>query len=92
MSNKISTVAEYFDKRYKELGINCVDEIGNEDVTIAKELIWIHVKAALKAASEKAKIIDDPTSYTGNTGSEYLPDQIVSRKSILNAYPKENIL
>ena len=51
----------------------------------------LHVEAALKEASEKAKIVDDPNSYTGNTGSEYPADQIVSKESILNAYPLTNI-
>lgn len=53
------------------------------------EFAKLHVKAALEAASEKARIINDPNSYCGNTGSEYPPDQIVSKYSILNAYPDE---
>lgn len=66
-----------------------------------KEFAKMHVEAALKLASENAEIIDDPNSYTGNTGSEYppdqiflwpsLPDQIISEDSILNAYPLTNI-
>ena len=50
------------------------------------EFAKLHVEAALKAASEKAKIINDPDSYCGNTGSEYPPDQIISKDSILNSY------
>jgi predicted P-loop ATPase/GTPase len=38
----------------------------------------------LELAAENAKIIDDPNSYCGNTGSEYPPDEIVSKQSILD--------
>lgn len=37
----------------------------------------------LELAAENAIIINDPNSYCGNTGSEYFPDQIVSKQSIL---------
>ena len=57
----------------------------------AKLKTEFHVTAALKVASEKGRIIDDPYSYTGNTGSEYPPDSILDKESILNAYPLENI-
>ena len=50
-----------------------------------------HVERALQMASRKAKIIADPDSWRGNTGSEYLPDEIVDPKSILDAYPLTNI-
>lgn len=59
---------------------------------VAKKFARYHVEKALESASKKSRIIDDPNSYTGNTGSEYPPDQIVDKKSILNAYPKENII
>ena len=58
---------------------------------MARHYTKLHVQAALQAASKKAKIIDDPTSYTGNTGSEYPAGQIVDENSILSAYPLENI-
>ena len=48
----IPTVAEYFEKRYKELGINHVDEIEGEDEQIALEFAKLHVKAALKKGFE----------------------------------------
>ena len=41
-------------------------------------------KQLLKLAANNAKIIEDPNSYCGNTGSEYPPDEIVSKQSILN--------
>lgn len=59
---------------------------------LIRSKVELEVQAALKAATRKAKIIDDPNSYTGNTGSEYPPDQIISEKSILSAYPLKNIL
>lgn len=50
-----------------------------------------HVQEALKEACLKSRIIDDPDSYLGNTGSEYPADQIIDRESILNSYPLTNI-
>ncbi len=41
-------------------------------------------KQLLELAAENVEIIDDPNSYCGNTGSEYPPDQIVSKQSILD--------
>lgn len=61
---------------------------------VAKALVEfakLHVEAALQEAYLKSKIIDDPYSYTGNTGSEYPADQIISRESIINSYPLTNI-
>jgi len=55
------------------------------------EFANFHAKAQLEAILKKAKIIDDLYSYTGNTGSEYPPDQIISEESIINAYPLTNI-
>lgn len=106
MSDKIPTAEEYFNKRYKELGINHSDEIEDEDVIIAKELIQIHVEAALKAASKKAKMKVQPSEMEEWT---IVPDEItredvddeesgcedfcisINKQSILDAYPKENI-
>ena len=55
------------------------------------EFAKLHVAAALKEASEKATTIIDNNSYCGNTGSEYDPEIIVDKNSILNAYPLTNI-
>lgn len=60
-------------------------------VKVALEFAKHHVKLSLEEASKKAKIIEDPYSYTGNTGSEYFPDYIVDKKSILESYPLRNI-
>jgi len=51
------------------------------------EFAKLHVAAALKEASEKAKITYD---YSGNTGSEYC-DEFVDIDSILNSYPLDKI-
>lgn len=51
------------------------------------EFAKLHVEAALKQASEKAKI---KYEYSGNTGSEYY-DEFVDPISILNSYPLTNI-
>lgn len=72
---------------------------GNDDVYCSRQGIIeacqifakLHVEAALKEASIKAKQIEDPYDYTGNTGSEYPADYIIDKNSILNAYPLENI-
>lgn len=68
---------------------------GNDDVYCSRQGIIeacqifakLHVEAALKEASIKAKQIEDPYAYTGNTGSEYPADYIIDKNSILNAYP-----
>jgi hypothetical protein len=62
------------------------------DIThIMIEFAKLHVEAALKEAINNVRIIDDPNSYCGNTGSEYPPDQILDTDAILNSYPLENI-
>ena len=50
-----------------------------------------HVIKALKQASEKAKQIENPYAYAGNTGSEYSVDLIIDNESILNAYSLDNV-
>lgn len=52
------------------------------------EFAKLHVQKALKQAALNAKITYE---YEGNTGSEYC-DTVVDQKSILNAYPLENII
>jgi len=60
-------------------------------IEVMIEFAKLHVEAALKEASEKAKQIEDPYAYTGNTGSEYPADYIIDKDSILNAYSLKNI-
>ena len=75
--------------------IPTAEEILNRDYTSTKEnairamieFAKLHVEAALKEASKKAKITYD---YSGNTGSEYC-DEFVDKDSILNSYPLDKI-
>jgi hypothetical protein len=60
----------------------------NACIAFMKTFAKLHVEAALKAASKKAKITYE---YSGNTGSEYC-DEFVDIDSILNSYPLENII
>ena len=65
--------------------------LGETVVNLIREYSGMQVNEALQEAYKKARIVDDPNSYCGNTGSEYPSDQIISKESILNAYPLENI-
>lgn len=58
---------------------------------VAKRACEQHVQAAMEAALKAAKIINDPNSYCGNTGSEYPPDQIIDKDSIKKSYPLTSI-
>ena len=49
-----------------------------------KNALYEVCKQVLELASENARTMDDPNSYCGNTGSEYPPDIIVNKQSILN--------
>jgi hypothetical protein len=51
------------------------------------EFAKLHVEAALKEASEKARTKD---VWEGNTGSEYC-DTVIDTDSIINCYPLDNI-
>ncbi len=65
---------------------------GIEDVTtIMVNYARLIKNHALLVASKNARVIDDPNSYTGNTGSEYPPDQIVDKNSIINSFPDKLI-
>jgi hypothetical protein len=55
------------------------------------EFAKLHVELQASSILKSVRIIDDPNSYCGNTGSEYPPNQIIDRNSILNSYPLENI-
>lgn len=87
---KVDTAKEFIKEKDASMG-----EYWSHDSSLIAEIMiefaQEHVRAALKAISIKARIIDDPNSYTGNTGSEYYPEQIVDKDSILNAYSIENI-
>ena len=94
----IPTVEEFLTKELSKLPTGTKGEFVRLSADADKalydamiEFAKLHVKAALKLASEKAKQIEDPYSYTGNTGSEYPADYIIDKDSILNAYPLKNI-
>lgn len=78
------TAKELFDKMLEE----------NDECTSTEMMIYFakyHVIKALKQASEKAKQIENPYAYAGNTGSEYSVDLIIDNESILNAYSLDNV-
>lgn len=58
-------------------------------IIFAKNLTQLHVKEALKAASEKAEMKPYPYNGCSECGRD---DMDIDKQSILNAYPKENIL
>ena len=55
-----------------------------DDYSELKELCLNIIKQTLELAAKNARIINDPNSYCGNTGSKYSPSQVVSKQSILN--------
>jgi len=89
MKNNIPTAEEFLkdlQHEYEETGeykMYFAIDIPNK----LKEFAKLHVEAALKQASEKAKI---KYEYSGNTGSEYCYEY-VDQNSILNSYPLTNI-
>lgn len=86
----LPTAEELLRNKYKlegERGTLRIDQVSMFMIEFAK----LHAEEALKEASEKAKQIEDPYAYTGNTGSEYPADYIIDKDSILNAYALENI-
>lgn len=80
----IPTAKDFYNSIVGELPVGYTEEA-------MIEFAKLHVTAALKEAINNARIIDDPNSYCGNTGSEYPPDQILDMDAILNSYPLENI-
>ena len=89
---KIPT-AEEFLQNYKNDTDHYADQDYSEErlIKALQEFAKLHVTAALKEAINNARIIDDPNSYCGNTGSEYPQDQILDTAAILTSYPLENI-
>ena len=59
---------------------DCKEDVENAMIEFAK----LHVEAALKKASKKAKIIDVGIDYA-------IMEFVVDKSSILNSYPLENI-
>ncbi len=86
MENNIPTAEEFaWDKIDFQTALA---EMNYQEVYyLMQEFAKFHVEAALKQASEKAKI---KYEYSGNTGSEYCYEY-VDQNSILNSYPLTNI-
>lgn len=81
--SKIPTAKEYFAKRYNELGIYHADDMQDEDSVIAIEYAKLHVKAALEAARQNAKLKYQDFGDGDLEG--------IDAQSILSAYPETNI-
>ncbi len=80
----IPTAEEFYNKK----DVNGLPMSFNEKMI---EFAKLHVEAALKAASEKAKLIkkENRVHYQGEWWSEF--ENVLDTKSILKAYPKSNI-
>jgi hypothetical protein len=87
---KIPTAEEVIDKMVKFASVN--DTINCTVYSLSQVMIEfakLHVEAALKAASEKAKITERK-KVIDNTGG-YVRIPTIYKKHILNAYSLENI-
>ena len=60
----------------------------NRVLEAMREFAKLHVKSALKAASEKARI----KANTQQGNSMFIDDFEVKKESVLNSYPLENII
>ena len=92
---KIPTAEEFFLNSYfsdsisqedKELWLECNNQ-AKESIKIMKEFAKLHVEAALKEASKKAKCCDDAIVDLDYT----IIDAYVEKDSILNSYSLDNI-
>lgn len=75
MNKEVPTVEETWFK-------NTGSSINQEEYAAMIEFAKLHVEAALKAATNNAKMDSDPFDYE---------DEWIDKDSILNAYPLENI-
>ena len=83
--SKIPTALEF----YKQT-TGCV--MNHRDIKIAMiEFAKLHVEEALKEASEKAVTDYEYAGETGEFDDISVYDYFVDKKSILNAYPLENV-
>lgn len=70
------------------------DYLGKEDISVKMLVECIRIvqedaiRATVKECADKARTCNDPYSYCGNTGSEYPPDIIVDKQSILSVADK----
>ena len=75
-------ISHFYDDKTQNM-VCYSDDVQKAMIEFAK----LHVKAALKTASEKAETREDVAIFTEGTFNT----QIVDRNSILNSYPLENI-
>lgn len=92
----IPTAEEFFNEFCKKR--TRVGQLNNiERLDIMVEFAKLHVEAALKAASEKATLLENGNltyfdRYIVEEGNHYSETEIdVNKDSILNSYPLENI-
>jgi hypothetical protein len=83
MENNITAEKFLASKQY-----DWVEDINTTECMI--EFAKLKCEEQLTAILENVKTKDD-YSFCGNTGSEYPPDTIVDKDSILNAYDLNNI-
>ena len=69
----------FYNGIFIELHSGDIDDV----VDIMKQVQVDAYNEALEDAAKKATTCEDPNSYCGNTGSEYPPDLIVNKQSIL---------
>ena len=88
--SKIPTVEKWLNKHALEcIEKDCVNI--NELKCIMIHFAREHVEAALKEASEKAVTDYEYAGETGEFDDISVYDYFVDKKSILNAYPLENV-
>ena len=85
--DKIPTAEELFEKKFNDT--ECFLDYDKRGLKLINDVILehtkLHVEAALKAAAENAIAKETPADY-GTAGGIW-----VDKKSILSAYPLENI-
>lgn len=70
------------------------DYLGKENISVTMLVECIRIaqedaiRATVKECADKVRTCNDPYSYCGNTGSEYPPDIIVDKQSILSVADK----
>lgn len=84
--NKIHTAEQFFEQWCKNKGYISIDEADDIKECLI-EFTKLHVEAALKTAAEKAETYLE--TYSSPYSSEWT--RLIDKKSILNAYPLENI-
>jgi hypothetical protein len=86
-----SYFGESISKEDKQLWLECNNQ-AKESINIMIEFAKLHVKLALKEASNKATTKDwNEDGRFDDEDGEHFEYLVINRDSILNAYPLENI-